>query len=233
MRRISASASRPVRSTIRSASRSRSCSGLRSRRTADACTVITLTLWPTTSCSSRAIRARSSATARCARSSRSRSARAARSFASSVSTDFRPTPNAIDQTMVKMMLPTMKFPTADLGSLWTTTATTLSAMAKPATAWARSRSEPTRKSAAHPTINTTPSKGTTVLSTNEIDAAATPIATGAPNGKRRRASRGRTITSIARTSNQSGPSGPIVLSRPRTAPVTPMPVRPRIMASNQ
>ena len=74
-RRISASASRPVCSTISSASRSRSCSGLSSRRTPAACTVITLTLWPTTSWSSRAIRARSSATAARASSSRARSSR--------------------------------------------------------------------------------------------------------------------------------------------------------------
>ena len=71
IRRISASASRPVASTVSSAARSLTWSGRISRRTADACTVITLTLWPMTSCSSRAIRLRSSATATSARSSRS------------------------------------------------------------------------------------------------------------------------------------------------------------------
>ena len=65
---------------MRRASRSRCCSGRRSLRTAEACTVMTLTLWPTTSCSSRAILARSSVTAPRARSSRSLSARAARSL---------------------------------------------------------------------------------------------------------------------------------------------------------
>ena len=68
-RRISVSACRPVSSTVRSASRSRSWSGLSSRRTAPACTVMTLTECATTSCSSRAIRLRSSSTARCACSS--------------------------------------------------------------------------------------------------------------------------------------------------------------------
>ena len=62
-RRISASAWRPVSSTVISASRSRSCSGLSRRRTALACTVITLTEWASTSCSSRVIRPRSSSTA--------------------------------------------------------------------------------------------------------------------------------------------------------------------------
>ena len=78
-RRISVSAWRPVSSTTCSASRSRSCSGFSRRRTALACTVITLTECATTSWSSREIRARSSSTARrasaslrCARSSASR-----------------------------------------------------------------------------------------------------------------------------------------------------------------
>ena len=70
MRRISARASRPTASTVSRASRSTTCSGSSRRRTADACTVMTLTLWPMTSCSSRAIRLRSSATAWAARCSR-------------------------------------------------------------------------------------------------------------------------------------------------------------------
>src|SRR5262249_55571153 len=82
-RRILASAAPPVCSTTIRASLTRSWSCSSRRRTAEACTGMTLTLWPTTSWSSRAIRARSSATALRARSSRSRSARAARAFASS------------------------------------------------------------------------------------------------------------------------------------------------------
>ena len=62
-RRISARAFLPVSSTVSSASRSRSCSGVSSRRTALACTVITLTEWARMSWSSRVIRLRSSATA--------------------------------------------------------------------------------------------------------------------------------------------------------------------------
>ena len=61
-------------------------------------TTITLTLWATTSCSSRAMRARSSATASRARSSRSRSSRAARSRSRATSRrcrrTSRPTRNA-------------------------------------------------------------------------------------------------------------------------------------------
>ena len=59
-----------VCSTTSSASRSFCCSGRSRRRTAEACTVITLTACPTTSCSSRAIRARSSVTASRASASR-------------------------------------------------------------------------------------------------------------------------------------------------------------------
>ena len=70
-RRISASAWRPVSSTVISASRSRSCSGLSRRRTALACTVMTLTECASTSWSSRVIRLRSSSTARRATSSAS------------------------------------------------------------------------------------------------------------------------------------------------------------------
>ncbi len=81
-RRISASAWRPVSSTVIRASRSRSCSGVSSRRTALAWTVMTLTECASTSCSSRVIRFRSSSTARRATSSASSircSARRARS----------------------------------------------------------------------------------------------------------------------------------------------------------
>ena len=65
----SAPAGRSARPTA-SASRSRCCSSLSSRRTPDACTTITDTECATTSCSSRAIRARSSAAA-CSATSRS------------------------------------------------------------------------------------------------------------------------------------------------------------------
>src|SRR5436189_6027112 len=62
---------------------------------------MTLTLWPTTSWSSRAMRARSSATAARARSSRFRSARAARSRASSASANLRPSAKPTTHTTVK------------------------------------------------------------------------------------------------------------------------------------
>ena len=74
-----------VRSTASSASRSRSSSGASTRRTAPACTPMTLMLWPITSWSSRAMRARSAATAARAFSSRSRSSSAARASSVSVS----------------------------------------------------------------------------------------------------------------------------------------------------
>ena len=77
-RRISESAWRPVSSTVIRASRSRCWSGVSSRRTALAWTVITLTECASTSCSSRVIRFRSSSTARRASSS----VRRARSSAS-------------------------------------------------------------------------------------------------------------------------------------------------------
>ncbi len=94
-RRISASAWRPVSSTVSSASRSRSCSGVSSRRTALACTVITLTEWASTSWSSRVIRLRSSSTARRASSSvrRARSSAArARSECRAAAAEIRKTP---------------------------------------------------------------------------------------------------------------------------------------------
>ena len=74
VRRISSSAVWPVRSIVSSASRARSGSRSSMRRAPWACTTITPTLCATTSCSSRAIRARSSPTAtrsrwRCSRSS--------------------------------------------------------------------------------------------------------------------------------------------------------------------
>src|SRR4051794_33737036 len=62
-RRASASAWRPDCSIELSASRVDSWPGGSAWRSAPACTTITLTLWATRSCSSRAIRARSSATA--------------------------------------------------------------------------------------------------------------------------------------------------------------------------
>ena len=82
MRRISVSAVRPACSTFLSASASSEAAGIRCR-TAPTWSTITLTAWATTSWSSRAIRARSSATATRAADSRSRSARSARSSAAS------------------------------------------------------------------------------------------------------------------------------------------------------
>ncbi len=82
IRRISVSAVRPACSTFLSASPSSDAAGIRCR-TAPTCSTITLTACATTSCSSRAIRARSSATATRAADSRSRSARSARSSAAS------------------------------------------------------------------------------------------------------------------------------------------------------
>src|SRR5436190_1531209 len=78
-RRISTSASRPVCSMLpRAVSASLGCEA-EIRCAAPAWATITLTLCATTSCSSRAMTRRSSATARSARSSRSRSKRLARS----------------------------------------------------------------------------------------------------------------------------------------------------------
>ena len=82
-RRISASAVRPARSTLLSASRSSASASGSLCRTAPTWSTITLTAWATMSWSSRAIRARSSATAMRAAASRSRSAWAARTSAAS------------------------------------------------------------------------------------------------------------------------------------------------------
>ena len=79
MRRMSPSACRAVSSIERSSSASSGRSWRRRRRSEPLWTAITLTAWATTSCSSRAIRARSSATASRARTSRSTSNRSARS----------------------------------------------------------------------------------------------------------------------------------------------------------
>ena len=77
-RRISVSAPRPVRSIVSSTSRVDAFASSSVRRSAPACTTITETWWAITSCSSRAIRARSSTTASRAATSRSRSASWAR-----------------------------------------------------------------------------------------------------------------------------------------------------------
>ena len=77
-RRISPSAWRPVASIAASDSRAEACSPSSTREAAWAWTTTTLRLWATTSCNSRAMRARSSATASRARRSRSCSSRAAR-----------------------------------------------------------------------------------------------------------------------------------------------------------
>ena len=138
MRRISASASRPVCSTTSSASRSFSWSGSSRRRTAEAWTVITLTLWPTTSCSSRAMRARSSATASRACSSRSSSACSASRLVASVSRSRPPRAKPMIQAIEKVMNVQTKSPTGACGSLSPTmTAVTCNA-AQPAIAWRRS-----------------------------------------------------------------------------------------------
>ena len=70
-RRISASASRAVASTAARSAASAACSGPSRRRTAWVWMVTTLIEWDTMSCSSRAIRVRSSAAARAASCSRS------------------------------------------------------------------------------------------------------------------------------------------------------------------
>ena len=86
-RRISASASRAVASTAARSAASAAWSGPSRRRTAWVWMVTTLIEWDTMSCSSRAIRVRSSAAARAASASRSRSSCAARATASSALRD--------------------------------------------------------------------------------------------------------------------------------------------------
>ncbi len=83
-RRISASASRAVASTAARSRASAAWSGPSRRRTAWVWMVTTLIEWDTMSCSSRAIRVRSSAAALAASSSRLRSSCSARARASSV-----------------------------------------------------------------------------------------------------------------------------------------------------
>ena len=84
-RRISTRAWRPVAAIASKAPAARSGSVATATGPASACTTIMLTWWATTSCSSRAIRARSEATARRASEARSRSSRAARSRSSAAS----------------------------------------------------------------------------------------------------------------------------------------------------
>ena len=84
-RRISASASRPVCSIWAAAATARAGSLSRIRRAPPACTTITLTLWATTSCISRAILRRSSVAARSASCAWASSSRWAASWSSSVS----------------------------------------------------------------------------------------------------------------------------------------------------
>jgi hypothetical protein len=83
---------------------------------------MTLTLWPTTSWSSRAIRARSSATAARARSSRSRSSRAARSSAARYWVSFALSALPASQTIENRIEMKRKSPQPWCGSLWTTIA---------------------------------------------------------------------------------------------------------------
>ena len=119
-RRISVSAVRPASSTLRSASRSADAlSGIRCR-TAPTCRTITLTACATTSCSSRAIRARSSATATRAAASRSRSARAARSSAASVRSVRSRSAHPTSQPMANITGTEIRSSVEELGPLRTT-----------------------------------------------------------------------------------------------------------------
>ena len=84
-RRISAIAARPVSSIVASTSLVSGRSSPIARRSAPACTIMIETLCATTSCSSRAIRARSSATASLAVSSRSCSSSTVRAASATAS----------------------------------------------------------------------------------------------------------------------------------------------------
>src|SRR5437763_3147952 len=78
-----------------------------------------------------------------------------------------------------------------------------------------------------------PASGTSLLSTNELAPRTTKTASGALNGKRRRASSGVVKAIMARMSNQSGPSGPFLWPWCRTVMASPTPSPTTIAASNQ
>ena len=197
--RISASASRPVCSTMRRASRSRSCSGRRSRRTAEACTVMTLTLWPTTSWSSRAI---------LARSSRDRGPRpllaltlgAGRPLSRLVRLLELPAQrerdrpdDAEDEAGGDEAVEISQWVLGRRpGSLHRSRRTS------PATARWRSRSKPTRKTAAQPARKGTKRTATSLGRRRRCQVRPrAPTATGAPKGNRRREEERREIAKIA------------------------------------
>ena len=150
----------------------------RRRRAADAWTVITLTLWPTTSCSSRAMRVRSSATASRACSTRSCSARASRCFASSASWNLRLSPNPIAHATVKTTDVKTKPPTPPSGSLLKMIAVTPIPNASPAIAWVRSRMRPNRTKTAIAVRRGSIRAGMSRSSTNELAATTTTAGNG-------------------------------------------------------
>ena len=119
-------------------------------RAAPAWTPIMLTWWATTSCSSRAIRTRSSKTARRALASRSRSAWIARSCAASAwRARSRIAMPANHATAMRPGTKT-KLPAGWSGALATTIAAALTAIARPIRAWTAPLTVPTSSAAARP-----------------------------------------------------------------------------------
>ena len=176
--------------TAASGRRARSGSTSSIASAASAWTTITLRLCATTSCISRAIRARSSATAVRAWLSRSRSSLAARASSSSVRLirSCRTTPEA--HATAAIPLTEKKSESEPLGSLPTTRATATTASAAPVRPFGVIPFIPSRPTESRTAMNEVPELVMPSLTAPSMPITATTIA-GAANGNRRRASRGR------------------------------------------
>ena len=212
-RRISASAVRPARSTLLSASASSDPGGTR-RRTAPTWSTITLIACATTSCSSRAIRARSSATATRAADSRSRSARSARSSAASLRSTRSRKAKPASQAPANSAGVKGRSAAVSVGSWTTTTPTPTSVSTRPTRAWNPFRRLPNSAAATMPHRNTPPWVVISRWSRKLNPAQPTQRIVGARKGNRLRASRARRTPVIATTSSHSPrPSGRSASSR--------------------
>ena len=198
------------RSTTSSASSTFSWSGSSSRRTAEAWTVITLTLCPTTSWSSRAIRARSSATASRACSSRS-------SSACSAAAGSRQWTGSADRKQIRRPTRSRKGDQRPdvvavgfvFGSLYVITAETACIATSPAIAWRRSGRIPNQAEMPSAVRKAAKLLSMNPASTNEEAPTTTSETSGAAIGNRRRKNRGPKKPSVIRTSTQIGASAPL------------------------
>ncbi len=160
------------------------------------------------SCSSRAMRVRSSTTARSASTSCSCSSRAARSSAASARTPRSRSAKPASHTSAYRIGVTTRVPRVCRGSFATTIVTPPTAMASPIRSRTASTWLPSKNAAANPAANVPVVNVIRCPSTNDKAAARSSVAAGAANGYRRRANSGRIMSQSAGTASQVDKLGP-------------------------